>query len=273
MPIRQYNPVTPGRRQMTVDNYGDITRTEPERSLLLSFKKCAGRNAYGRITVRHHGGGNKNLYRIIDFKRNKFNVSAKVLSVEYDPNRSVRICLLVYQDGEKRYILCPEGLKVGDTIISGENVDIKIGNTLPLKNIPMGTIVHNVELAKNKGGQLGRSAGTSITIMAKEGEYAHLKLPSKEIRLVNINCLATIGQLGNIDHENISVGKAGKNRWLGIRPTVRGMAMNPCDHPHGGGEGRSKSNKHPVSYSNVPTKGYKTRGNKSTDKYILKRRK
>lgn len=272
MPVKEFNPVTPGSRQMTVDTYEDITNKKPLRSLLSPIKKTAGRNSYGRITVRHKGGGNRTFYRSIDFKRDKLNITAVVSSIEYDPNRTTRICLLNYKDGEKRYILCPEGLKVGDEIISGENADIKIGNALPLKSIPVGTVVHNVELRENKGGQLGRTAGSAIIIMAKEGQFAHLKLPSGEIRLVSINCFATIGQLGNITHENVNYGKAGRKRWLGIRPTVRGMTMNPCDHPHGGGEGRSKGNNHPVSFSNVPAKGFKTRRNKSTDKYILKRR-
>ena len=272
MAIKEFRPITPSRREMTVDTYEDVTKDKPEKSLVVHLKSMAGRNSYGRITVRHQGGGNRKFYRIVDFKRDKINVPAKVIAVEYDPNRNVRICLLVYKDGEKRYILRPEGLKVGDAVISGENADIKAGNTLPLRNIPDGTVVHNVELRKNNGGQLGRGAGTSIIIMAKEGDYAQLKLPSGEIRLVDLGCYATIGQLSNIEHKNINMGKAGRKRWLGIRPTVRGMAMNPCDHPHGGGEGRSKGNNHPVSFSNVPTKGYKTRKNKSTDRFIIKRR-
>ncbi|OGF52171.1 MAG: 50S ribosomal protein L2 [Candidatus Firestonebacteria bacterium GWA2_43_8] len=272
MPVKTYKPLTPSRRQMTGDTFEDITVSKPERSLLTSLKKNAGRNSYGRITVRHQGGGTSPAYRLIDFKRNKINIPGTVTTIEYDPNRTVRISLVVYKDGEKRYILCPLGLKVGDVIVSGETADIKVGNCLPLKAIPVGTIVHNVELAKGKGGQLGRSAGTSITLMAKDGAYCTLKMPSNEMRMVSVECFATIGQMGNLDHENINIGKAGRNRWKGIRPTVRGMAMNPCDHPHGGGEGRSKGNNHPVSYSNVPTKGYKTRKNKRTSKFIVKRR-
>ncbi|MEI6845432.1 MAG: 50S ribosomal protein L2 [Candidatus Firestonebacteria bacterium] len=272
MPIKTYRPTTPSRRQMTVDTFEDITVTKPEKSLLLKLKKNAGRNSYGRITVRHQGGGTSPAYRIVDFKRNKIGVPGVVSTIEYDPNRTVRISLIVYKDGEKRYILCPLGLKVGDVIVSSDAADIKIGNCLPLKAIPVGTIVHNVELERGKGGQLGRSAGTSITLMAKDGGYCSLKMPSNEMRMVSVECFATIGQMGNLDHENINIGKAGRNRWKGIRPTVRGMAMNPCDHPHGGGEGRSKGNNHPVSFSNVPTKGYKTRKNKRTSKFIVKRR-
>jgi large subunit ribosomal protein L2 len=272
MPVKTFRPLTPSRRQMTVDTFEDITTSKPEKSLLVRLKKNAGRNNYGRITVRHQGGGTSPTYRVIDFKRNKIGVPGTVSTIEYDPNRTVRISLVIYKDGEKRYILSPVGMKVGDAVISSETADIKPGNCLPLKAIPVGTIVHNVELSKGKGGQLGRSAGASITIMAKEGKYCTLKMPSNEMRMVGVDCFATIGQMGNLDHENINIGKAGRNRWKGIRPTVRGMAMNPCDHPHGGGEGRSKGNNHPVSYSNVPTKGYKTRRNKRTSGLIIKRR-
>jgi large subunit ribosomal protein L2 len=273
MAIKVYNPRTPSLRQLTTDTYDDVTKNYPEKSLLLTLKKSAGRNNTGRITVRHRGGGNRNFYRIIDFRRDKLDIPATVVSIEYDPNRSSRICLVRYKDGEKRYIICPNGLKVGDVIISSKTADIKTGNAIPLKNIPLGTVVHNVELYKNKGAQLGRSAGGSVIVMAKEGLQAHLKLPSGEIRLVDLDCMATIGQVSNLEHENLVLGKAGRKRWLGIKPTVRGMCMNPCDHPHGGGEGRSKGNNHPVSFSNVPTKGYKTRNNKKSDRFILKRRK
>ena len=273
MPIRTYNPTTPSRRKMTVDTYEDITKTTPEKSLLIRRKKNAGRNSYGRITVRHMGGGNRTFVRIVDYRRDKDGIPAKVAAIEYDPNRSARLALLNYKDGEKRYIVCPDGLKVGDEIISSDSADIKIGNTLSIKAIPVGTVVHCVELKKGAGAKLGRTAGSTIIIMAKESEYAHLKLPSGEIRLVDVNCLATIGQVGNLDHENITIGKAGRNRWKGIRPSVRGIAMNPCDHPHGSQVNHAKGGNHPVSYSNVPTKGYKTRSNKSTDRFILKRRK
>ena len=273
MAIKTFKPYTPSRRGMTANTYEEVTTTKPEKSLLVALTKHAGRNSYGRITMRHCGGGNRNFYRLIDFKREKNAVPAKVVSVEYDPNRSSRICLLQYKDGEKRYIICPDGLKVGDAVVSGEAADIKVGNALPLKNIPVGTIVHNVEMKRNAGGQMGRTAGSIIIIMAKEGQYAHLKLPSGEIRIVDVNCYATIGQVGNLEHENINVGKAGRNRWKGIRPSVRGLAMNPCDHPHGSQTNHSKGGNHPVSFSNVPTKGYKTRKNKSTDKFIIKRRK
>ncbi len=273
MPVKTFRPITPSRRQMTVDTFEEITVSKPERSLVVRLKRNAGRNSYGRITVRHRGGGTSPSYRIIDFKRDKIGVPGIVATIEYDPNRTVRICLVNYKDGEKRYILCPEGLKVGDQVVSSETADIKLGNCLPLKAIPVGTIVHNVELNKGTGGQIGRSAGCAITVMAKEGKYCTLRMPSSEMRRVSLECFATIGQMGNIEHENINLGKAGRTRWKGIRPTVRGMAMNPCDHPHGGGEGRSKGNNHPVSFSNVPTKGYKTRKNKRTDKFIITRRK
>jgi large subunit ribosomal protein L2 len=273
MAIKVYKPTSPGRRFQTVLSFEEITRSYPEKSLLRPLKKTGGRNCYGRITCWQRGGGHKRRYRVIDFKRDKDNVPAKVAHIEYDPNRSAYIALLHYADGEKRYILAPLGLKQGDTVISGENVDIQVGNTLPLSQIPLGTLVHNVELKAGKGGQMIRSAGTYGQLMAKEGKYAQIKLPSGEVRKVLLNCRATIGQVGKIEHENISLGKAGRSRWLGRRPHVRGVAMNPVDHPHGGGEGKTSGGRHPVSPWGVPTKGYKTRKRKSTDKYILKRRK
>ncbi len=273
MPIKTYKPTSPGRRQLTTEVFDDITKTEPEKSLVVPIKKSGGRNCYGRITVRHRGGGHKRLYRIIDFKRDKHGVPAKVVSIEYDPNRSARIALLHYADGEKRYILAPLGLQVGATVVSGEEADIRVGNALPLKNIPLGTLIHNIEIRPGKGGQLVRGAGTAAQLVAKEGKYAHVKLPSGEVRLILQQCYATIGQVGNVDHENVSIGKAGRMRWLGIRPTVRGTAMNPVDHPHGGGEGRSKGGNHPMTPWGIPTKGYKTRRNKLTDKFIITRRK
>ncbi len=273
MPVKSYKPTSPAIRSKTTASFEEITRTRPEKSLIVSLPPSGGRNNIGKMTLRYHGGGHKRLYRIIDFKRDKLNIPAKVAAIEYDPNRSARIALLHYIDGEKRYILMPDGLKVNDTIISGEGVDIKPGNALPLKSIPVGTIIHNVELKKGRGGQLVRSAGSAAQLMAKEGEYAHVKLGSGEVRLVHSECLATIGQVGNLEHENISIGKAGRSRWLGIRPHVRGVAKNPVDHPHGGGEGKSSGGRHPVSPWGQPTKGFKTRRNKSTAKYIVKRRK
>ena len=274
MGIKTYKPTSPGLRFRTGSDFSEITKTEPEKSLIVPLKKKAGRNNKGRITVRHKGGGHKRLYRIIDFKRNKDGIPAKVKSIEYDPNRSARIALLSYADGEKRYIIAPLGLKVGDTVLSGEGADIKPGNSLKLKDIPVGTVIHNVELRPGKGGQLARSAGTYAQLLSKEGKYCHVRLPSGEIRLILAECKATIGQVSNPDHENIKIGKAGRSRWLGIRPTVRGTAMNPIDHPHGGGEGRSKGGRHPVTPWGQPTKGYKTRKkNKPSDKYIVSRRK
>lgn len=272
MGVRKLKPTSPGRRFQIVDDYADITKDEPEKSLVKPLIKKAGRSK-GTISVRHKGGAHKRKYRVIDFKRDKDGVPAKVAAIEYDPNRSARIALLHYLDGEKRYILAPEGLKVGDMVESGENADIKPGNALPLGKIPVGTIVHNVELTPGKGGQLARSAGTYCQIMAREGDYVTLKMPSGEVRLVNAACRATVGQVGNIEHELISIGKAGKSRWLGIRPTVRGTAMNPFDHPHGGGEGRSGPGRHPVTPWGKPTLGFKTRKKKPSDKLILKRRK
>jgi len=272
MGIKRFKPYTPSRRFMTVSDFAEITKTEPEKSLTVGFVRGTGRNNQGRITCRHKGGGHKRRYRIIDFRRDKIGVPAKVAAIEYDPNRSARIALLVYADGEKRYIIWPEGLKVGDTVVSGPDAEIKVGNALPLRNIPVGTIVHNVELKPGKGGQLARSAGSFAQLMGKVGDYAQLRLPSGELRLVHLDCMATIGQVGNLDHENIVIGKAGRSRWLGIRPTVRGTAMNPVDHPHGGGEGRTFG-KHPVTPWGQPTKGYKTRRSKKySDRFIIKRR-
>ncbi len=266
-------PTSPGRRFQTVSDFSEITRTEPEKSLVESLRKSGGRNNVGRRTLRHRGGGHKRLYRRIDFKRDKLEVPARVASIEYDPNRSARIALLHYLDGEKRYILAPVGLQVGDLVVSSAEADIKPGNSLPLANIPSGTMVHNVELKPLKGGQLARSAGAAVQLMAKEGNYATLKLPSGEMRLVPMACRATIGQLSNVEHENISLGKAGRKRWLGKKPHVRGVAMNPVDHPLGGGEGKSSGGRHPCSPWGVPTKGYKTRKPKESDRYIVKRRK
>jgi len=274
MAVKKYKPTSPGRRFQTVSTFEEITATRPEPNLTVALKKTGGRNNLGRITCRHRGGGHKRFYRIIDFKRNKDSVPAKVATIEYDPNRSARIALLHYLDGEKRYIIAPEGLKVGDTIVSGADADIKIGNALPLRNIPQGTPIHNIELKKGKGAQIVRSAGTSAVIMAKEKKYAQVRLPSGEVRLVLLDCKATIGVVGNPDHGNISIGKAGRSRWLGRRPKVRGVAMNPVDHPHGGGEGRTSGGRHPVTPWGVPTKGYKTRKKgKPSDKYIVRRRK
>ncbi|MGB9668175.1 MAG: 50S ribosomal protein L2 [Thermosulfidibacteraceae bacterium] len=273
MGIKRFKPTSPGIRHMTVSTFEEITKDEPEKSLIVPLKRSAGRNNQGRITVRFKGGGHKRRYRIIDFRRDKWGVPGKVAAIEYDPNRSARIALIHYADGEKRYILWPEGLKVGDTVMAGPDAEIKVGNALPIKYIPVGTFVHNVELIPGKGGQIARSAGTYAQIMAKEGDYAHVRLPSGEIRLIHVNCMATIGQVGNIDHENIVIGKAGRNRWLGWRPHVRGTAMNPVDHPHGGGEGRTKG-RHPKSPWGWCTKGMKTRKpRKISDAFIIQRRK
>ena len=273
MGIRKINPITPGQRFMTVSSFEEITRKTPERSLVEDKKKNAGRNVTGKITVRHQGGGARQKYRIIDFKRNKDNVPAKVFSVEYDPNRSANIALLHYLDGEKRYIIAPLGLKVGDMIVSGETADIKVGNALPIANIPVGTMIHCIELKPGKGAQLVRSAGNAAQLMAKEGAYAQVRLPSSEVRLIPMNAKATIGQVGNIDHANIQLGKAGRKRHMGIRPTVRGSVMNPCDHPHGGGEGKSPIGKPgPVTPWGKPALGYKTRKHKNpTNKFIVRR--
>ncbi|MFR6289971.1 MAG: 50S ribosomal protein L2 [Peptococcaceae bacterium] len=275
MAVKSFKPTSPGRRQMTVSTFEEITASKPEKSLLAPMKKKAGRNAHGCITVRHHGGGHKRQYRVIDFKRNKDNIPARVATIEYDPNRSARIALLNYADGEKRYIIAPNGLKVGDTIVSGPESDIKVGNCLPIANIPVGTVIHNVELKPQKGAQLCRAAGTSAQLMAKEEKYAHLRLPSGEMRLVLTACRATVGQVGNLEHEIINVGKAGRTRWMGVRPTVRGSVMNPNDHPHGGGEGRAPvGRKCPVSPWGKSAHGGNTRKkNNVNDKYIVKSRK
>ena len=272
MPVRQYRPTSPGRRGMSVSTFEEITKTKPEKSLTVRLKKHSGRNNQGRITVRHRGGGAKRAYRLIDFKRNKLGVPARVAAIEYDPNRSARIALLHYVDGEKRYIIAPVGLKVGDRVEAGPEADIKVGNALPLKNIPAGTTIHNIELTRGRGGQMVRGAGAGAQLMAKEGDFALIRLPSGEQRRVHILCMATIGQVGNTDHENISIGKAGRSRHMGRRPSVRGSAMNPRDHPHGGGEGRSPIGGQPQTPWGKPALGYKTRHNKRTDKYIVRHR-
>ena len=274
MAMKTYKPTSPARRQMTNVDYSCLSKDAPERSLLTKVKKNSGRNSYGRITVRHQGGGNKVKYRIIDFKRNKMDVPATVTSIQYDPNRTAFIALLQYEDGEKAYIVCPEGLKVGDTVISGATADIKPGNALPIDSIPVGTVIHNIELYPGKGAQLVRSAGNSAQLMAKENGYAQVRLPSGEVRLVRLDCMATIGVVSNGEHANVSIGKAGRKRHMGIRPTVRGSVMNPCDHPHGGGEGKSPIGRSgPVTPWGKPTLGYKTRSKKAkTDKFIVKRR-
>ncbi|MFY9198321.1 MAG: 50S ribosomal protein L2 [Acutalibacteraceae bacterium] len=274
MSIKVYKPTTNARRNMSVVDYSELSKVAPERSLLVPLKKSAGRNSYGRITVRHRGGGNRRKYRIIDFKRDKVDMPATVLTIEYDPNRSAHIALVQYTDGEKRYIIAPVGLKVGDTILSGTKADIKPGNALPLANIPTGTFIHNVELNPGRGGQLARAAGNAAQLMAKEGTKALLRLPSGELRYVPVNCIATVGQVGNVEHENVNIGKAGRSRHLGIRPTVRGSAMNPCDHPHGGGEGKAPIGlPSPVTPWGKPTLGYKTRAKKNrSDNMIVRRR-
>ena len=273
MPIRKYNPTSPGRRFQTVQTFDEITASEPYKPLTEPLRKSGGRNNHGELTSWWRGGGHKRSYRIIDFKRDKPGIPAKVSTVEYDPNRSARIALVTYADGEKRYILQPAGVKVGDTIIAGEDVDILPGNAMPLRSIPLGTLIHNVELKPGKGGQIARSAGSAVQLVAKEGGYASVKMPSGEIRKINTECLATIGQVGNVDHENVSIGKAGRTRWLGRKPHVRGVAMNPVDHPLGGGEGKTSGGRHPVSPWGMPTKGYKTRNRKVTDRFIIQRRK
>ena len=274
MGIKKYNPTTPGLRGMTVSSFEEITGKSNIKTLKSPVKKNSGRNSYGKITVRHRGGGAKRQYRLIDFKRNKDGIPAKVASIEYDPNRSANIALLVYADGEKRYIIHPEGLKVGDTVLSGENADIKPGNCLPIENIPLGTVLHNIEMKPGKGAQMVRSAGSSAQLMAKENGFAQIRLGSGEVRMVTLNCKATIGAVGNHDHENVKIGKAGRKRWMVIRPTVRGVVMNPCDHPHGGGEGKSPVGMpSPVTPWGKPALGYKTRKKgKASDKYIVRRR-
>lgn len=274
MPVKNFKPTSPARRFMTVSTFEEISKVGPEKSLLQPLKKNAGRNSYGRITVRHQGGGTRQKYRVIDFKRDKDGIPAKVASIEYDPNRTANIALIQYSDGEKRYIIAPNGLKVGDNIESGQKADIKVGNALKLINIPVGTLIHNIELKPGKGGQMVRSAGNAAQLMAKEGDYGQVRLPSGEVRMVRIECKATIGQVGNTDHENITIGKAGRKRWMGVRPTVRGVVMNPCDHPHGGGEGKSPIGRpSPVTPWGKPTLGLKTRKkNKSSNKFIVKSR-
>ncbi len=273
MGIKKFKPITPTLRYRTVSDFAEITKTTPEKSLVTPLKKSGGRNNRGRITARRRGGGHKRRYRVIDFKRRKIGIPSKVAAIEYDPNRSARIALLHYADGEKRYILAPNDLKVGDTVVAGPDADIKPGNALPLEKIPVGTTVHNVELVAGRGGQMARSAGSGAQLMAKEGDYATLKLPSGEMRMVRKECYATIGQVGNLDHENVVWGKAGKTRWMGRRPKVRGVAMNPIDHPLGGGEGKSSGGRHPVTPWGKPTKGHKTRKkHKQSDKFIVRRR-
>jgi large subunit ribosomal protein L2 len=272
MPIRTYKPTSAGRRFQTVQVFDEITTSEPHKPLVEPLRRSGGRNNHGELTSWWRGGGHKRSYRVIDFKRDKIDIPAKVSTVEYDPNRSARIALLTYADGEKRYILHPVGLKVGDTIVAGQNVDILPGNALPLKSIPLGTMVHNVELRPGRGGQIARSAGSGVQVVAKEGDYASVKMPSGEIRKIHVECVATIGQVGNLDHENVSIGKAGRSRWLGKRPHVRGVAMNPVDHPLGGGEGKTSGGRHPVTPWGVPTKGYKTRRPQPSDKFIVQRR-
>jgi len=272
MPVRTYKPTSPGRRGMSVSTFEEVTRTKPERSLLEKKVSTAGRNNQGRMTSRHRGGGVKRRYRVIDFKRDKFGVPAKVFSIEYDPNRSARIALLHYLDGAKRYILAPQGLKVGDMVMSGPEAEIRVGNAMPLRNVPTGSVIHNIELRAGRGGQIVRSAGVAAQLMAKEGDYAVVRLPSGEQRLIHLNCMATLGQVGNLEHENIKIGKAGRSRYLGRRPHVRGSVMNPVDHPHGGGEGRAPRGGQPQTPWGKPALGFRTRHNKRTDKFILRRR-
>jgi large subunit ribosomal protein L2 len=273
MAVKKYKPTTPSRRGMTGHTFDEITKSKPERSLVMPQRKRGGRNSQGRITVRHHGGGHKQKARLVDFKRDKYNIPAKVTAIEYDPNRSARLALLHYTDGEKNYILAPLDVRVGDTLISGPDVDIRAGNALPIANIPTGTMIHNIEMKEGRGGQMVRTAGGAAQLMAKEGDYAQVRLPSGEIRLIRQGCYATVGQIGNLDHGNVKLGKAGRKRNMGIRPTVRGSAMTPRDHPHGGGEGRSPVGmSSPKSPWGQKTLGYKTRRNKTTDKYIVRRR-
>ncbi len=273
MGIKTYRPMTSGLRHRTGNTFEDLTTDRPYKSLIVSLPKSGGRDNRGRLSMRHRGGGHKRLYRIIDFKRNKIDIPGVVETVEYDPNRSAFISLIKYKDGERRYIICPTGLKVGQEIVSADGqVDILPGNAMPLRFIPLGTVIHNIELRKNKGGQVAKAAGAGAQILAKEGDYAQVRLPSSEIRKIHLDCRATIGQIGNMDHKNIKLGKAGRNRWKGWRPHVRGTAMNPIDHPHGGGEGKAKGGRHPVSPTGIPTKGYKTRRNKRTQDFVVRRR-
>jgi large subunit ribosomal protein L2 len=273
MGLKEFNPTSPGRRFMTTLTFEEITKERPEKALTEPKRRTGGRNSKGHTTIRFIGGGHKKRYRIVDFRRDKHNIPAKVAAIEYDPNRAARLALLHYADGEKRYILWPEGMKVGQTVVSGDGADILPGNCLPLSLIPAGTLIHNIELRKGKGGQMVRSAGAAAQLVAKEGLYAQVKLPSGEVRKVHLECRATVGQVGNIDHKNVSIGKAGRSRWLGRRPHNRGVSMNPVDHPHGGGEGKTSGGRHPVTPWGQPTKGYKTRNNKRTQKFIVKRRK
>jgi large subunit ribosomal protein L2 len=272
MAIKTYRPTSPAIRFRTTIRNEELSAERPVKSLTGPKQRISGRNSKGRLTVRHRGGGHKKLYRVIDFRREKRDIPARVTAIEYDPNRSARIALLQYADGEKRYILAPNGLAVGAAVVAGEGADILLGNALPLKNIPLGTMIHNIELKRGRGGQFARAAGTAAQLLAKEAGYAQIKTPSGETRMVHLECYATIGQVGNLDHENVSIGKAGRTRWLGRRPTVRGVAMNPIDHPHGGGEGKTSGGRHPVSPWGLPTKGFKTRNNKRTQRFIIKRR-
>jgi large subunit ribosomal protein L2 len=273
MAIKSFKPTSPGRRFMTVSDFSEIAKKKPEKGLTEPQPKSAGRNNYGQITAYHRGGGHKRRYRRLDFRREKTGVPARVAAIEYDPNRSSRIALLSYADGEKRYILAPDGLRVGMTVIASPHADIRVGNALPLERIPLGTTIHNIELKVGKGGQLCRAAGTSAQLMAKEGQYAQVRLPSGEVRMVLLRCKATVGQVGNLEHEGLTIGKAGRKRWLGRRPINRGVSMNPVYHPHGGGEGKTSGGRHPVTPWGIPTKGYKTRNNRRTDRFIVKRRK
>jgi large subunit ribosomal protein L2 len=274
MPVKQYKPTSPGRRAMTTSTFEELTRRRPEKKLVVSRASSGGRNNVGKMTVRHRGGGHKRAYRLVDFKREKWDIPARVAAIEYDPNRSARIALLHYHDGEKRYILAPHGLTVGETVMSGPNAEIRTGNALPLSKITLGTQIHNIEMKPGKGGQLARSAGVVAQLMAKDPDYVQIRLGSGEVRMISAACLATVGQVGNLDHENVSIGKAGRSRWLGRRPRVRGVAMNPVDHPHGGGEGKAgQGNPHPVSPWGMLTKGFKTRRRKDAERFIVKRRK
>ncbi len=272
MGIKTYQPYTETRRFQTGLTFEELTSSKPYKPLLEPKTRISGRNNLGQLTIWHRGGGHKRHYRVIDFRREKFGIPARVRTIEYDPNRSAFISLVSYADGDKRYILCPQGLKVGDTVVSGPEADIMVGNALPLKNVPVGTLIHNLELRPGRGGQLVRSAGGSAQLLAKEGDYAQVRLPSGEVRRLHVGCMATIGQIGNLDHENVSMGKAGRKRWMGIRPTNRGVSMNPVDHPHGGGEGKTSGGRHPVTPWGQPTRGYKTRHNRRTDAFIVKRR-
>lgn len=273
MPVKKYKPTSPGRREMSVSTFSEITKSKPEKSLVQPLPRKAGRNNQGRITTRHQGGGHKRQYRVIDFKRNKIGIPAKVAAIEYDPNRSARIALLFYEDGDKRYILAPNGLRVGDTVSSGPEAEPRNGNALPLRNIPLGTFIHNIELQPGRGGVLVRSAGTQAQLVAREGEYATIRMPSGETRMINVNSMATIGQVGNVEHSLVRIGKAGRSRHLGKRPSVRGSVMNPVDHPHGGGEGRAPIGGQPQTPWGKPTLGHRTRGKKQSDKFIIRRRK